>query len=207
MGTSAGVLEFRRDGHLGWLNRRAAYEVLSVDFQADSPNVVFAGERTGQLRMVDLRAPADVWERPAPVRHRGAVAHVRSLNEYQVLAAGPRSALSVYDVRYQDRRPNGRLPLLAFPAYRNESHVHIGFDVQPEHGVVAAAHDDGTVSIYSLYSGRRLRCAAVDDVAAEGVIKCLMFQTLPHDRNPSLFIGVGPNIQKYSFGVHGMDEE
>jgi hypothetical protein len=29
----------------------------------------------------------------------------------------------------------------------------------------------------------------------------LMFATLPRDRNPSLFIGVGSQVKKFSFGI------
>lgn len=180
--------------------------------------------------MADLRAAPRSWEEQA-IRHASSVAHVRSINEHQVLAAGPRSAMCVYDIRFRKeaaaaarpsdggggRRRTGRgggagrgahRPLLTFPGFRNGAHIHFGLDVEPAMGVVAAAHDDGSVGVYSLRSGRRLACPPVDKVAVRGgVVKGVMFQTLPRDRLPSLFLGEGANVCKYSFGVlDGADE-
>ena len=128
------------------------------------------------------------------------------------------------------------LPVVTFPQYKNDAHVnHIGFDVLQatdagggygDHGVVAAAHDDGTVALYSLLDGMRIRSPAVDRIGlgpgggADGdgyggfagftsgsVVKALQFQTLPGDRHPSLFVGEGSVIKKYSFGtLKGVDE-
>lgn len=58
----------------------------------------------------------------------------------------------------------GVYPVVTFPDYQNEAHIRTGLDVLlPSSarglcpgGLVAAAHDDGTVAIYSLRTGRRL---------------------------------------------------
>ncbi|ESA43640.1 hypothetical protein NCU01679 [Neurospora crassa OR74A] len=127
-------------------------------------------------------------------------------------------------------------PILTFPSYRNAENIHIGFDVlsaphYTAYNLAAAAHDDGTVGLYSLLDGSRVSSKTIDrigfasgfgngglgqddddddddvdagpnDVFSRGnVIKSLMFQTLPGDRHPSLFVGEGPRIKKYSFGV------
>ncbi|KAK3683596.1 hypothetical protein B0T22DRAFT_483437 [Podospora appendiculata] len=106
-------------------------------------------------------------------------------------------------VRPEDK--NGTLPVVTFPAYRNEARrFGIGLDVLSEYGVVCAAHDDGSVALYSLRDGSRLRAEPVDKIAAKpegAVVKSLMFQTLPGDTHPSLFVGEGTRIKKYSFGV------
>lgn len=58
---------------------------------------------------------------------------------------------------------NAALPILTFPSYRNRAHIDIGLDVvsNPDSGpgIAAAAHDDGTVALYSLRSGNRLRAS------------------------------------------------
>lgn len=174
-------------------------EVFSLDFLTRNHDVLFAGGRSNRLSMMDLRVSPDRWE---TIRHRSSVAHVRSVNEHQLLAAGPRGAMSLYDIRFRLARPNGHRPLLTFPAFRNEAHLHFGLDVEPSLSILAVAQDDGTVAVFSLRNGRRLACPPVDAVSAhEGVVRGVIFQTLPGDRQSSLFLGIGPNVCKYSFGV------
>ncbi|ROT40224.1 hypothetical protein SODALDRAFT_329906 [Sodiomyces alkalinus F11] len=98
-------------------------------------------------------------------------------------------------------------PVLTFPAYRNAAHVHIGFDLDPATGVVAAAHDDGRVALYSLASGQRLRSPHVDAVCARAPVRSLMFQTMPGDRHASLWVGVGASLRKFSVGFEGEDDD
>lgn len=150
-------------------------------------------------------------------------------------------------------------PILTFPTFHNAENIHIGFDVlsapsYTAYNLAAAAHDDGTVGLYSLLDGSRVPSKVIDRIGfssssssssssgaartgggggagdasndgddndSEGseaddddddvgpydafsrgnVIKSLMFQTLPGDKHPSLFVGEGPRIKKYSFGV------
>ncbi|KAL2753763.1 hypothetical protein ACRALDRAFT_1071834 [Sodiomyces alcalophilus JCM 7366] len=98
-------------------------------------------------------------------------------------------------------------PVLTFPAYRNAAHVHIGFDLDPATGVVAAAHDDGRVALYSLASGQRLRSPVVDAVCAPAPVRSLMFQAMPRDRHASLWVGIGTSLRKFSVGSQGVDDE
>lgn len=185
-------------------NNEHVGETFSLDFLSRNRDILLAGGRSNRLWLLDLRLAAHQHEW---IRHRSSIAHVRSVNEHQVLAAGPRSALSLYDLRFRRARPHRNHPLLTFPGYHNEAHMHIGFAVAADpamgmaHGVVAAAHDDGAVALYSLLDGRRLGCPAVDSWRADGPVRCLAFETLPRDTHPSLFVGRGPSIEKYSFGT------
>ncbi|KAM0277401.1 hypothetical protein ACHAQH_005841 [Verticillium albo-atrum] len=105
--------------------------------------------------------------------------------------------------------PHVATPVLTFPEYRNEAHIHIGFDVNYDAGIVAAAHDtdDGRVAIYSLRSGLRLRAPAVDSASPKGPVKSLMFQSMPRDRHASLWIGHAGVVKKFSVGVTKEDDE
>lgn len=98
-------------------------------------------------------------------------------------------------------------PLLVFQGYNNAAHLDLGFAVEQQLGIAAAAQDDGTVALYSLKTGRRLRSRRVDEIKATRPVKCLAFESLPGDRNPSLFAGIGPSVHKYSFGLDYHDEE
>jgi hypothetical protein len=115
--------------------------------------------------------------------------------------------MALYDVRYLSSEPRGTKPLLYFHGHRNEAHFHIGWDVSPELNVVAAAQDNGTVKLFSLRSGRQLRCPAVETIHVDTPIKALMFQMMPRERMPSLFVGEGPLLRKFSFGIRERDDE
>ncbi|KAK3386942.1 hypothetical protein B0H63DRAFT_541096 [Podospora didyma] len=256
-GTSAGILQLHGD-RLGWLTPpsqtrssrhpasrgRGGYvkafykvastppygEILSLDFL--TPDVLLAGGRSNTLCVLDIRVPPDEWT--TTVTHKSTVAHVKAVGDHEILAAGPRSAMAIYDLRYIQKHnndaqaanypPNRRrignaaLPIVEFPEYSNSAHLQIGLDVLPAssgvggRGIVAAAHDNGTVAVYSLQTGARVKCKAVDDIKLPGsnsVVKCLQWQTLPWDRNPSLFVGEGTAIKQYSFarGENGKEEE
>lgn len=110
-------------------------------------------------------------------------------------------------VTYRDTGAAAAQPVLTFPAYRNAAHVHIGFDLDPATGVVAAAHDDGRVALYSLVSGQRLRSPVVDAVCAPAPVRSLMFQAMPRDRHASLWVGVGTSLRKFSVGSQEADDE
>lgn len=113
-------------------------------------------------------------------------------------------------------------PVVDFPAYKNEPHIRIGLDVTHDAGgvggaggggVVAAAQGDGTVGVFSLRTGRRLRAGDVDDpraLRAPGrgdVVKALQFRNLPWEKEASLFAGVGPVVKKFTFGVDAGEDE
>ncbi|KAK0732628.1 hypothetical protein B0T21DRAFT_369335 [Apiosordaria backusii] len=189
-------------------------DVLAVDFMQGFPQVVLAGTRSSHICQLDTRTPPETWDSMV-FRHKSSVAHLKPIGDYGILAAGPRNAMCIYDIRFCKKREHhahfssppweqwSATPAVEFPGYRNEAHIKIGLDVFNEpgygHGVLAAAHDDCTVALYSVRDGSRIPSADVDKIKAPGVVKALMFQTLAFDQHPSLFVGVGPAIQKFSF--------
>ncbi|KAK7415593.1 hypothetical protein QQZ08_012290 [Neonectria magnoliae] len=211
VGTNRGLLQVRSNETMSWIapqntpkGMRVPQEVFSQDFQEGNHNVLLAGGRQPRLWVSDLRAPETQW---TFTKHPSSISHLRSVNPNQVLVAGLQNSMALYDVRYLNRRPNGSRPLLSFPDYRNNAHLHIGWDVSPSLGVVAAAQDNGTVRLFSLRSGRTLRSPAVDSLRSDTPFKALMFQQMPRERLPSLFVGEGPSLRKFSFGVVDWEDE
>lgn len=203
-------------------------EMFDVDW--GHPDLLLAGGRAAKIWTMDLRAPERQW---SSIRHVSSVAKLRAVGAHQVVACGPRNAMALYDVRYTTARQHSQSmsdgPLLTFPEYKNEAQLHVGFDVWPEAvggvpPVVAAAHDDGTVGVYSLSSGRKLPCRALDAAAAAGgrrqinagtgaaaaveprPVRALRFADFPVDGSPSLWVGQGMDVVKYTLG-RGDDEE
>ncbi|KAI0479079.1 hypothetical protein GGR56DRAFT_633394 [Xylariaceae sp. FL0804] len=155
-----------------------------------------------QLSVYDLRfAPRRGREPPPPPPSERARQERRRRQQQQPSPISLRNA-----------RTSMTAPLLTFPGYSNAAHLSIGLDVDADAGVVAAAHDDGRVALYSLRSGRRLRCPAVDDAnslgsTTTGPIRSVQLQSWPGDATPTLFVGVRSNIQAYSFGVEDLGDE
>ncbi|KAG8164367.1 hypothetical protein KVR01_006285 [Diaporthe batatas] len=129
---------------------------------------------------------------------------------------------------YNNNNNNNNIaqPVVQFPGYSNEAHIQIGLDVTHDAGgpcgsgsggggIAAAALGDGTVGIFSLRTGRRLRAGDVDDprvlkapgTGAGGVVRALQFQRLPWEKEASLFVGVGPVVKKFTFGVGDGEED
>ncbi|KAF4448854.1 myocyte-specific enhancer factor 2d [Fusarium austroafricanum] len=173
-------------------------EIFAQDFQIGNHNVLLAGGRQPRLWITDIRTPEPQW---SFAKHTSSISHVKSVNPHQVLVSGLQSSMALYDVRFLSRSPRGTKPLLHFQEHRNEAHFHIGWDASPKLNVVAAAQDNGTVKLFSLRSGRQLRCPAVESIRTDTPIKALMFQRMPTERMASLFIGEGPLLRKFSFGA------
>ncbi|KAL7799844.1 hypothetical protein V8C37DRAFT_365680 [Trichoderma ceciliae] len=188
----------QRAKHGPWMPQ----EIFSQDFKVDNHNVLFAGGRQPRLWITDLRASGAGW---SFIKHGSSIAHVRSINPNQVIVAGLQNHMAIYDTRFfrsDQSNPSGRVastsPLLDFPDYRNQAHIHIGWDVSRELNTVASAQDNGTVKLFSLSSGRVLRSGkALESFQTANPIKAMMFQTLPREKMPSLYVAKGPLLKKF----------
>ncbi|KAI0601833.1 hypothetical protein F4775DRAFT_539417 [Biscogniauxia sp. FL1348] len=245
VGTNRGLTHWdSTSGYMKWLTPQRQQpgnyakpfrDIFALDFS--DPNVLLYGGRPGRLYAADLRVPGDRWQEQ--VRLPGPLTHVRRLggDSHRVLVAALNNHLAVYDLRFlppsrghgrghhnsedanSNANANAEAPVLVFPRYRNRAHVDVGLAVDPDGapGLVAAAHDDGTVALYSARSGRRLRCASLDSDPQLGgnapgggppnVVRSMQFQKFPGDVTSTLFVGRGTSICAYSFGVEGLGDE
>ncbi|KAI2641946.1 hypothetical protein GGS21DRAFT_500477 [Xylaria nigripes] len=224
-------------------------DIFAVDFLSSQSMVLQFGGRPGALFTADTRVPWRTWSH---VKLPSSITHLRCLSGgNQVLAAGLRNQLGVYDLRFvrtfrgardeggrvditsgfgsAGRRRNGAeegrngqdsldegitRPVISFKDYRNSAHIKIGFAYDATTGVVAAAHDvPGTIALYSVRTGSRLR---VLNLASEGwaaaIPKVLKFETFPNDCTPTLFTSTTPaanpgGIAAFSFGVDKLGDE
>jgi hypothetical protein len=222
LGTNAGILKVSSDEIISWIsappedptspisssnNKHAAKtrpqlprEIFDQDFAQGNGigNVVFAAGRQARLWRMDLRTESRGW---SFTETKSSVTKVRCVGEHSVLTSGLRSSMVLHDTRHLSK------PILTFPDHRNEAHVHTGFDVSPALGVVAAGQDDGTVALFSMRSGRKLRSRALDQVKCDTPLRALMFSAMPWERWDSLWLGEGPALRKFSFGAKEMDDE
>jgi hypothetical protein len=240
VGTNAGILHVSSNENISLLastptsynrNNYAHYArkstphlpraIFSLDFQLNNPHVLFAGGRQPRLWRTDLRTEGKEWSFEGVP---SSIAHAKSLNEREVLAAGPKDFMAVYDVRnFGGMETAAKIkggsgggdtmakPVLAFPEHKNEAHIHTGLDVSHDLGLVAAGQGDGTVKLFSTTSGRPVKPgggkAGLSGVKTDTPIKALMFQKMPWERLESLWVGEGPALRKFSFGSKAWDDE
>ncbi|PTB50493.1 hypothetical protein M431DRAFT_499311 [Trichoderma harzianum CBS 226.95] len=186
-------------------------EIFSQDFQVGNHNILFAGGRQPRLWVTDLRAPTAGWNF---VKHGSSIAHVRSINPHQVLVAGLRNRMSVYDMRFIQANRNGyreratSSPILEFPDYKNEPYFNFGWDVSTELNLVASAQDNGTIKLFSLSSGCVLPSGqALESFRTDDPVKAMMFQTLPGENSPSLYVAKGPFLKKFGCAPSDLSDE
>ncbi|KAI6381038.1 hypothetical protein MCOR25_001339 [Pyricularia grisea] len=150
----------------------------------------------------------------------GAVNHVVSLNQYQVLAAGIGDRMDIWDMRRGLNQQQQQHPCTSFPGYKNAARLGTGLAVDKKLGIVAAANYEGPdsfcpVKLHSLATGREMPCRALDDEMQHlqgledpnykpplGIPSpCLRWETLRGDRDASLFVARGNRVLKFSFGL------
>ncbi|KAL2890923.1 Myocyte-specific enhancer factor 2d [Ceratocystis lukuohia] len=238
IGGSRGVLQLTNSGQLielyGPHPRSCSPEeagkyprnVFAHDFLHESPNVTVAGGGTGNLWTLDTRVKDIV----NVFSHGAGVTNLSVIGNHQVLVAGLKSRMCIYDLRYtrdsaapanttihnnasspransvaaESRRSHSiasaATPHTVFPGYINNARLGMGFAVSTELGVVCTATDGGKVVLHSLGSGRQLKVPILDGVDGGGApIVSMRFAELPDGtRHPSLYMGVGSSIYKFS---------
>ena len=140
--------------------------VFALEFLSNEPSILMSGGRNGILNVTDLRAP-DYGQQPDIIRHQSSITHIRQLDTHRIVVAGLKSSLCQYDLRYR-KGPQRTQSILQYPEYHNTARVQIGFDVDLESGIIAAAqeHDvlHSPVQLFSLLGGQSLN----SDVANAG---------------------------------------
>jgi hypothetical protein len=199
-------------------------DIFSLEFLHDNPSVLLSGGRPGMLNITDLRVP--VYGRNADIiTHPSSITHIKQLDAHRILVAGLNSSLCQYDLRFrkeethsspwsQIRRKHSsrrnRHPtryILAYPDYYNEATIQLGFDVDLESGIVAAAQEQDEhhypVQLFSLHGRHRLFSPYVSKDMFPGRIvgdianvKCLRFARDIEGRMKSLYVGHPPDIQR-----------
>ncbi|KAF2688937.1 hypothetical protein K458DRAFT_385098 [Lentithecium fluviatile CBS 122367] len=152
-------------------------DILSVDWM--SPTLIALGERSGKIRLYDTRSKGSshILTHPGPVlRIR------RADDPTRVVCAGMQDTLFLYDIRsrclssaspyafngqhrnhhprsdnHKKRKRENRAtpkysqPVLSFQ-YCNTGDQHLGIDIHPRLGLVAAAQDSTSVSMLRLHN-------------------------------------------------------
>lgn len=218
-GTNRGVLALHTTGDTAWVHQtRSAGDIFSTDCHASDPNLLLAAGRRGIVTLADMRVgPSD--GAPLTFTHGSSVTHLRAApdgNPYRLVVAGLENKMAIYDRRWLARssphhspgrgssssassspaRP-ATLPYLPFPEYRNRVRLHIGWDADPSMGLVVAAHDQGSVAVYSAISGHRVGNVPLKP-GQKGPVSCVRVGRMGGDDMPSVLVGAGGGILVHS---------
>jgi WD40 repeat protein len=224
LGMNKGIVLIDNDGKRSgtWMichPSRWSSDVLTIDWM--SPHVVTGGLRNGGIVLYDARSTSGIHR----FTHSGPVVSLKTVEEgTRVVVAGMNNQMAMYDWRMlkeqsatsrwemgswakqNNTTPRATTPVMRFD-YQNEFMYPLGFDVSAELGLVAAAEDDGNVSMWSLRNGEKVRKLDMSMMKAkskeEGVgvgemVKCLRFV---EDENgpPRLMASKGDKIVEWAW--------
>jgi hypothetical protein len=107
------------------------------------------------------------------------------------------------------RNLNSTGSILAYQDYCNSSSIQLGFDVDLESGIIAAAQERDEshrpVQLFSLHGGHKLHSPYVSRPRPRGEdedttnVKCLKFATDIDGKMKSLYVGLSRDIQRYAW--------
>ena len=223
IGTSAGILEVDTNTNTTWLSPAPANhdehpkDVFALEFLSEIPDVLLSGGRNGILNIIDHRKPsfgsnADV------IIHPSSINHIKQLDTHRLIVSGLNSSLCQYDLRFRKtgaslpqvkqaskNNPMATKPILQYPDFWNNATIQIGFDVDLESGIVAAAQEQdefhAPVQLFSLHGGHKLWSPYVSKnehhfSENQPIVKSLSF-VHEEGRMKSLWIGRGCTVERY----------
>jgi hypothetical protein len=203
--------------------------VLAVECLSQHPSIILAGARNGHIKFFDVRQRVREYQSDMEsIKHPSAVTKIKQLNDHVIVVAGLNSTLCNYDLRFVQQRPREMAwldwhcayakgpeivgnevsnPILLYPEHRNSAHVELGFDVDLEAGIVAAAQHDpyNTVKIFSMKTGQVLQSLHVKDTQSlsscdKADVKALRFvQDRGIEYMKSLWVAKGTRIIRYAW--------
>jgi hypothetical protein len=203
----------RKSGH-----RTAIY---SVGCLSQYPSVILGGARNGKILFFDVRRKAaDYQSGNKGITHPSSVYQIKQLNDNIIVVAGLESTLCNYDIRFIQQRPRDKVwpirdwarthlevsnPVLIYPEHSNTNYTDLGFDIDPEAGIVAAVQENEfyTVNIFSSKTGQVLRSlnpallGPAFDLTRAGSLRFVHDQDSRHMK--SLWVAKGTEMIRYAW--------
>jgi hypothetical protein len=238
-GSSHGVLNVDKTRlDLRWTSRVTMPDVWAVEFQQEKDDVILSGGRGGILHCNDFKDRRIATSASTIITHPSSVTHIRQLDTHRLLVAGLESSLCQYDLRYLKLDTEGRIgpghheslahagpspklsrpctrPILQYLDYYNTATRELGFDIDLETGVIAAAqeaiHSQPPIRLFSLWGGHSLSSPALSKLYGEGMnanegnIKCLRFGRDVDHRMKSLYFARGGSMQRLAWAEEEFD--
>ncbi|CEL62529.1 hypothetical protein RSOLAG1IB_04885 [Rhizoctonia solani AG-1 IB] len=128
-------------------------DVMSICKRQD---IVYTGERSGTVRLFDLRSDSVSTGSPL-VRMDSMVTNVEVYRDWEMIVVAAKGDMRSFDMRFMRTEPGGKTkPLLEFLGHRNAHMNDLGFEVLPSGDFVIAAGIDKIVRAWSTKTGERV---------------------------------------------------
>ena len=226
-GSSHGILTIdKRDFNTKWISPRPVphedhpKDILALEFLSDNHSVLLSGGRQGLLNVTDLRIPK-FGHNGDVISHPSSITHIKQLDAHRIIVAGLHSNLCQYDLRFRKTDSittpprsnrerathNYTRSILQYPGYHNNATIQIGFDVDLETGIVAAAqeqdHYHPSIQLFSLHGGHILKTPRIAEFAGvdeRRPAKCVRFAKDIETKMKSLYVENG-DIRRYGWAL------
>lgn len=206
------------------LDDEITQSIFAVEFLCKQPEVILAGQRSGRITLIDTRQRfVFPGYSNTDFQHPSSVSHIRSIDEHRLVVAGPNSTLCQYDLRFRKKgRPqttwldsniprhmqshskgSNTVPIQTYPEHNNEAYLDLGFAVDAEAGLLAAAQSGqgNKVMIFSLHGGGVVRTIdAEHDGSSIDLAPCRAMKFVDDSEGrqlKSLWVAKGTKIIKY----------
>ncbi|KAJ1303378.1 hypothetical protein OPQ81_011571 [Rhizoctonia solani] len=141
------------DNRMGMRTLHTGSDVMSICKKRD---IVYTGERSGTVRLFDLRSDSVSTGSPL-VKMDSMVTNVEVYRDWEMIAAAAKGDIRNFDMRFMRTEPGGKTkPLFEFEGHKN-THMHdLGFEVLPSGDFVVAAGIDKTIRAWSTRTGEQV---------------------------------------------------
>ncbi|KAI9759401.1 MAG: hypothetical protein M4579_002390 [Chaenotheca gracillima] len=149
-------------------------DVLAVEFISDG--LLAAGQRNGRVDILDKRKPRMGTDRQGTsshfVRHPSSVTNIKKVDDHHIIVCGLENSLCMYDLRFS-HPPSPRKafmeptrPVLEYD-HQNEYRLGLGFDIDIDAGLVAAATDQKTTNLFVLNTSEKISLSPFTGISSQ----------------------------------------
>lgn len=178
--------------------------------------VIASGYRDGRIVLTDTRSQgtsegSSVLRALAPT----TVHALQNVNEHQVIAAGPKNNLHMYDLRNIRGSPLSRYdisrPFISYSEYINAADVDLPIALSRQFNVLAAGSANGAVQVFDVWSGREIRSkleSPQGEWSRRSPARSLLFndQTSGTRGPPRLLVGKRDAVEEWHYEPPGQNE-
>ncbi|CAE6493289.1 unnamed protein product [Rhizoctonia solani] len=141
------------DNRMGMRTLHTGSDVMTICKRQD---IVYTGERSGTVRLFDLRSDSASMGSPL-VKMDSMVTNVEVYRGWEVIAAAAKGDMQSFDMRFMRTEPGGETkPLLEFEGHKNRYMHDLGFEVLPSGDFVVAAGIDQKIRAWSTSTGEQV---------------------------------------------------
>ncbi|KAF8606881.1 hypothetical protein BDV93DRAFT_520500 [Ceratobasidium sp. AG-I] len=162
------------DNRMSTRNLNTGSDVMAV---CKRQHIVYTGERSGTVRLFDLRSGSGSTGSPL-LKMNAMVTNVEVYRDSEIIAAAANGDMQSFDMRFmKTEQGNKTRPLLVFEGHKNTYMHDLGFAVLPSSDFVVAAGIDRRIRAWSTRTGEQVTNAVhgetsglLDSTPADGDI-------------------------------------